>query len=56
MRYQNVQVEFDRRNFGLGLAEAGQELVDFNGDDPQPPPRAAANVVATGNDSSRRVD
>ena len=32
MRYQNMQVDFDNRNFGLGLAEAGQELVDFNGD------------------------
>lgn len=31
-RHQNVQVNFDRQNFGGGLVEAGQELVDFEGD------------------------
>ena len=31
-RHQNVQENFDRQNFELGLAEAGEDLVNFNGE------------------------
>ena len=30
-RHQNVQANFDNQMFGLGLAEAGEELVEFDG-------------------------
>lgn len=31
-----MQVNFDNRNFNLGLAEAGQDLVDMSGEVSEP--------------------